>query len=337
MKVPVITVVGAGGWGTTLAKLLFEKGNMVKLYTPITDLAESIREFNENKDFLPGVILSEDMIVTSDPEYAFSHIELAVIAVPSRYLKGTIIKLKEFIKDDIYILSAVKGLFLCDDRLLTVTQFLKKLLPELKEFAALSGPNLAFEVARRIPTSTVVAAKSFEVARYIQSIFMTDYFRVYTGTDVTGVELGGALKNIVAIASGISDGLGYGSNTKSSLITRGLVEIIRLGTFLQANKETFSGLSGLGDLVATCTSQLSRNWQIGYRLGKGESISEIVNSMKMVAEGVTIVKDVYDFAKANSIMMPITEKVYNIIYGGLKCQDAVYQLMERAPKPEFPY
>ncbi len=264
-----VTVIGDGGWGTALALVLHRNNNAVRVWGPFSQYIEQVQRERENKTFLPGIPIPEDMTWTADIEQAVQGIDAAVIAIPSRYYRDVLTRFKPYLPDNIPLISVTKGLDKTSHHRMTETA--QELLPH-HPVVALSGPSHAEEVARGVPTAVVAACTDHPIAEYVQTLFNQPVFRVYTSTDIIGVELGGALKNVIAIAAGISDGIGFGDNTKAALITRGLAEMTRLGVALGAQPDTFSGLSGMGDLVVTCASKLSRNRSVGERLGRGERV-----------------------------------------------------------------
>lgn len=327
-----IGILGDGGWGTALAVLLAKKGYSVGLWGVFPEYLELIERKRENLKFLPGIKIPPLVKISKDKGWVIDNSSIIVIAIPSKYLRPT---LKEFTPFDFknkIILSVVKGIE--DDSHLRPSQVIEDVLGRVR-LAVLSGPSIAQEVARGIPTAVVIASSEIALAKKLQKIFSTETFRVYVCSDVIGVELGGALKNIIALACGISDGLGFGTNTKSALLNRGLVEMIRLGVNLGAKPETFWGLSGMGDLVTTCFSPYSRNRGVGERIGKGEKLKFILKEMEMVAEGVLTTRAVYNLAKKYKIEMPITEQVYKVLYANKSPHKAVKELMTRKLKPEF--
>jgi glycerol-3-phosphate dehydrogenase (NAD(P)+) len=327
-----ILIIGDGGWGTALA-LLLEKNNKakVKIWSAFPENAENFNKHRENTLFLPGVKIPETIRFITEPEKAVDEIDLAVFAVPSRFLSQVLPKFSKIIPHNAGLVSVIKGF---DPQY--ETRISETITREFTHHsvAVLSGPSHAEEVARGVPTAVVLASSDNSFARKMQTLFSTATFRIYTSSDVCGVELGGALKNIIAIAAGISDGLGFGDNTKAALLTRGLAEIIRLGVALDAEQSTFSGLSGIGDLVVTCTSRWSRNRSLGERIGKGENIKQIFSSTKQVAEGATTCLTARKIARKFSIPLPITEEVYSVIYENKKPMDAVSALLNRELKPE---
>ncbi len=325
-----IGVIGAGSWGTALAILLAQKGFSVTLWVRRTAYCEKIAAAGENIDYLPGISFPPLLQLTSNLKQAVSHKEIIVMSVPSHAVAETSRSIDVYINSKPIIVNTAKGLI--EGSLRRLSQVICDNLPLHQSqcrVAVLSGPNHAEEVSRFIPTASVVAAEEKLVAEQIQDIFMTPYFRVYTNPDVIGVELGGALKNIIAIAYGVCEGLGYGDNTKAALITRGLVEITRLGRAMGARSATFSGLTGVGDLFVTCTSRYSRNRYVGLMLGQGKKLKEITDSMLMVAEGIKTAKAALLLSMHYGIKMPITAEVCAIMFEGRKPEDAVKNLMQR--------
>jgi glycerol-3-phosphate dehydrogenase (NAD(P)+) len=329
-----IGVIGAGSWGTTLADLLAKKGHSVTLWAYEPELVDEMTTTGVNGMFLPGIRLSSRLAFTNSLEEAVAGKALLLFVVPSQVVRGVITRLLPAIPPDAVIVSASKGVEL--GTLKTVSQVYEELLPEAlyRRFAVLSGPSFAREVAQEMPTAVVAAAADEKIAAFVQKVFTTTLFRVYTNTDIVGVELGGAIKNVIALAAGISDGLGFGYNTRAALITRGLAEMTRLGRAMGARSETFAGLAGMGDLVLTCTGDLSRNRTVGMKLGQGMSLSAILGEMRMVAEGVKTTESARDLARRLGVDMPITEKVYSILYEEKTPRDAVVELMTRDLKAE---
>lgn len=326
-----ISVIGAGSWGTTLASLLAEKGYDVTLWAHEKELAENINEKNVNNIYLPDVVLPGALKATSSLVEAVAKARYVLSVVPTQFIRSVFNQVKHHIGDETVIISASKGIEI--DTLLTPSQILKEVLK--RPVSALSGPSFAEEVLKKLPTAVTLATEDKKTALLLQEIFNTDYFRVYTHDDIIGVEIGGALKNIIAIASGICDGLGLGYNARASLITRGLSEITRFGVSMNAREITFSGLSGIGDLVLTCTGPLSRNFTVGQKLGRGQKLSDIIGQTKTVAEGVTTTLSAYLLAQKLEMEMPITEQVYLALYKDKAPADAVRALMNRSLKPEF--
>ncbi len=324
------TVIGDGGWGTALAMVLHRNGHEVTVWGPFSEYIEEIRVSGKNKTYLPGVEIPASIHWTADREAAVKDADLIVFVVPSRFYKPVVESLKPYISENTLLLSATKGLDeQTYERMSEVAEHILQ-----RPVAVLSGPSHAEEVARGIPCAVAIAAVNHDVAEQIQQLFVNDSFRVYTLSDVIGVELGGALKNVIAVAAGIGDGMGFGDNTKAALMTRGIAEITRLGVALGAKPETFSGLSGIGDLMVTCMSRHSRNRGVGERLGKGETLEEIMASMKMVAEGIWNCQAAKELADRLGIPVPITEQVNAVVHEGKDPRQAVMDLMARAPKPE---
>ena len=325
------TVIGDGGWGTALALVLRENGHEVTLWGPFAETINEIREGGENVLYLPGVALPDDLTWTADRERAVEDSELVVLAVPTKYYREVVGTFRGLVPPNCLVVSVAKGL---DSRTHErMTQVAATLL-ELPTVAALSGPSHAEEVARRIPTAVVVAGTDAGQSHALQRCFANPRFRVYTSGDVVGVELGGALKNVIAIAVGVSDGLGFGDNTRAALITRGLAEMTRLGCALGAEHATFSGLSGMGDLIVTCTSGLSRNRSVGERIGRGETVAEVLGNMQQAVEGAWNCASARALAHNSGVEVPITEEVYGIIHEGRDPHDAVAALLARAVRPE---
>jgi glycerol-3-phosphate dehydrogenase (NAD(P)+) len=325
-----IAVIGAGSWGTTLANLLSNKGYDVTLWVYEKELAAEINKKRTNNLYLPGIILSENLIATNDLKKAVVNSRYILNAVPTQHIRSVFEIIKDMISFEAVIINASKGIEL--NTLLTPSMIIKEITD--RPIATLSGPSFAKEVSQKLPTAVTIASENKKIALLLQEIFNTEYFRVYTHDDIIGVEIGGALKNVIAIAAGICDGLGLGYNSRAALITRGLSEITRLGISMNAKEKTFSGLSGLGDLVLTCTTNLSRNYTVGYKLGKGQQLSEILNQPQ-VAEGVTTAKSAYELSKKFNIEMPITEQIYLTLYENKTPVQAVADLMHRSLKSEF--
>jgi glycerol-3-phosphate dehydrogenase (NAD(P)+) len=326
-----ISVIGAGGWGTTLSIILNERHNRVILFEYFKNYAEVLNKKRENIKFLKGIKIPDDILITNNLREAINESEVIVLAVPSHFMRSILLKIRKYNCNNKLFISVTKGIE--QKTLLTMSQIIKEII-KTEIIAVLSGPSIATEVARKVPTTVVVASKYMNIAEKVQNIFFTNYFRVYTSQDVTGVELGGALKNVIAIAAGILDGLKIGDNTKAGLITRGIAEIKRLGVKMGAKEETFSGLSGLGDLVVTCFSKYSRNRTVGEELGKGRKIQEILKNMEMVAEGVKTTLSAYNLSKKYKVEMPITTEIYNVIYKNKSIYESLADLMSRSPKSE---
>ena len=326
-----IAVIGDGGWGSALALVLHRNGHRVRVWGPFADYIARIREERENVKFLPGADLPPEIEWTADRSEAVDGADAAVLAVPSRFYREVVGSFAPHIPKSALVVSVTKGLDKDTGR--RMTEVAQDFLAH-GPVAALSGPSHAEEVARGIPTAVVIACADHDRAVALQKLFMNPAFRVYTSDDVVGVELGGALKNVIAIAAGASDGIGFGDNTKAALITRGLAEITRLGTALGAHPATFAGLSGMGDLVVTCASRYSRNRAVGERLGRGEKIEDILKSMEQVAEGVWTCSTALRLASEHQVDVPITEEVDAVICKGKDPRHAVQSLLSRDPKPE---
>ena len=327
-----IGVLGDGGWGTTLAIHLAKRGHDVRLWGAFPDYVEVLNKTRENKKFLPGILIPSNIKILPDINKACEGAELVLLAIPSQHMRSVLIKLKSktCIKKAI-VLSAAKGIETKTHK--RMSEVITELLGKVR-LAVLSGPSIAYEAAREIPTTLVISAANMGLAKKLQEIFITDKFRVYTSDDIVGVELGGSLKNIVAVAAGIGDGLGLGTNAKAAILTRGLAEITRLGIAMGAKHETFSGLTGIGDLVTTCISPHGRNRGFGEELGKGRKAKEILSKTEMVVEGVATAESAYELAKKYKVDMPITTQVYEVIYKDKDPKIAVHDLMTRAPKAE---
>ncbi|TRZ48930.1 NAD(P)-dependent glycerol-3-phosphate dehydrogenase [bacterium] len=327
-----IAVLGDGGWGTTLAILLSRKGFQLTLWGAFADYVAYLNRKRINTKFLPGVKIPGDIEVTHSLTKAISGKNLIIIASPSQYVRAVLKKVKQldYPQEAIY-LSVTKGIEVTS--LKRISEIIHEELGSVS-FAVLSGPTIAHEVAGGLPTTAVIASHDKQVRRRLQDIFMTERFRIYTNDDVIGVELGGSLKNIIAIACGISDGLGFGTNTKAGLLSRGLAEISRLGQAMGARLNTFNGLSGLGDLVTTCISPYSRNRFVGERIGKGKSLAQIKRNMQMIAEGVPTAKSAYKLSLKYKVEMPIAREVYNVLYKNKSPQKVVRDLMTRQKKEE---
>lgn len=328
-----IGVVGAGAWGTALGVLLARKGHDVTLWSHDPDVAAQVTREGRSS-YLPDVAIPSGLTVVADLSTAVRDSDLVLSVTPSQFVREIMERAGPAIPQDAFIVSASKGIEL--GSLKRMDEVLTDVLPGglMERFAVLSGPSFADEVAAEMPTAVVVAGRSVEVATAVRDVFQTRYFRVYTNTDVTGVELAGAVKNVIALASGVAAGLGFGHNTTAALITRGLAEVTRLGVALGARRETFYGLAGMGDLVLTCTGSLSRNRTVGYRLGQGDALADILADMSSVAEGVRNSEAVRALAARHHVEMPITEEVYAIVHRGRDPAEALASLMERDPKPE---
>ena len=329
-----ITVIGAGSWGTAIAFVLAENGHDCLLWARRSEQSEEITDKHTNHAYLPGIVLPENLQATSHLEEAVKHGETVIIAVPTKAIREICGEINEMDIDAKIIVHVSKGIE--PDSLKRISEMIdEELAPSKKKaIVVLSGPSHAEEVVLRHPTTVTAASVDLEAARKVQDLFMNNYFRVYTNNDVIGVEIGAALKNVIALAAGISDGLGYGDNAKAALITRGLAEISRLGAKMGAHPLTFSGLTGLGDLIVTCTSVHSRNWKAGNMLGKGNSLEEVVAGMGMVIEGVRTAKAAHQLAAQHNVSMPLTEALYSILFNDVPPKEAVDQLMNRMKKQE---
>ena len=330
-----IAVVGTGSWGTTLAVMLAKAGHEATLWARTPQEAETLRSSRENKRFLPHVILPDNLGVTASLEEALDSCEMLLLVVPAQRMRENVRQVRPFLQRQTIILSAAKGLEL--ESALRMSEVIAEELPsEFEErICVLSGPNLSREILEGLPTGTVIASRSESVAEFAQDIVMMPLFRVYTHHDVIGVELGGALKNIIALGAGAADQLGYGENAKAIFMTRGLAEITRLGVAAGANPLTFAGLAGIGDLVCTCASRDSRNHYVGVELARGRSLEDVEREMNMVAEGVNTTKAAVKLAERYGVEMPITEQIYQVLFEGKNIQQAIRDMMLRGPKREF--
>ncbi|MDD3204806.1 MAG: NAD(P)H-dependent glycerol-3-phosphate dehydrogenase [Lachnospiraceae bacterium] len=326
-----IGIIGAGSWGIALSVLLHNNGHEITVWSIIQDEVDMLARDREHKDKLPGVKLADDMIFTSDLAAACKDKDILVLAVPSPFTRSTSHMLKDIVKPGQIIVNVAKGVE--ENTLMTLSQIIEQEVPQA-DVAVLSGPSHAEEVGRGIPTTIVVGARTQKTAEYIQNVFMCDVFRVYISPDVLGIELGAALKNVVALAAGIADGLGYGDNTKAALITRGIAEIARLGVAMGGKFETFCGLSGIGDLIVTCASIHSRNRRAGILIGKGATMDEAMKEVKMVVEGVYSAKAAMGLAQKYNIQLPIIEQVNEVLFDGKPASEAVKDLMIRDKKLE---
>jgi glycerol-3-phosphate dehydrogenase (NAD(P)+) len=330
-----IGVVGAGSWGTALTDLLANKGYPIDLWAYEPEVVEQIAADRENKFFLPGFKLSDNITASNDLQKVVSGKDLVLIVVPSHVMRETIRQISGRVSADTIVVSASKGIE--NKTHLSMSGVIKEMLPEITDsrLAVISGPSFAKEVVKKYPTVVTVASKNSDTADCVQKIFATPYFRVYSSDDMLGAELGGSVKNVIAIAAGVIDGLGLGLNTRAALITRGMTEIRRLGLKLGANPRTFTGLAGFGDLVLTCTGALSRNHSVGKQIGEGKKLDEILNDMRMVAEGVKTAKSVYNLSRKLGVEMPISHETYRILYEDVPPKEAVYRLMTRDLRKEL--
>ncbi len=330
-----IAVIGAGSWGTALAQMLASQGFPVHLWALEPEVAQAIAKQRENTIFLKGIPLSENVFPTNDLEEALSGKPLVLSVVPSQWVRETAEKMSPFISPSAIVVSCTKGIEV--GTRVTMTAILREKLTSIdpKNVCVLSGPSFAREVAQGLPTVVTVAAASREVSGLVQQVFHAPTFRVYTNDDVIGVEVAGAVKNVMAIAAGICDGLNLGANARAAMITRGLTEIRRLGKALGANPRTFTGLAGVGDLLLTCTTAQSRNFTVGFKIGQGQKLADILADMRMVAEGVRNAKSVYNLSRQSAVDMPIVAETYRILYEDLNPARALANLMTRKLKNEL--
>ena len=324
-------VLGAGSWGTALSILLHDNGHQVTVWSIDEEEVKMLREKREHLTKLPGVKIPGDMVITGDMEAAVRGKDFLVLAVPSVFTRGTAAKMKPFVSEGQIIVDVAKGIE--ESTLKTLSQQISEEIPQA-DVAVLSGPSHAEEVGRRMPTTCVIGARSKKTAEYLQSRFISKVFRVYTSPDILGIELGGALKNVIALAAGIADGLGYGDNTKAALITRGIAEIARLGVKMGGKIESFTGLAGIGDLIVTCASVHSRNRRAGYLIGQGRTMQEAMDEVNMVVEGVYSAKAAASLAKKYEVSMPIVEEVNRVLFDGKDPAQAVDDLMMRESRSE---
>lgn len=324
-------VLGAGSWGTALSVLLCDNGHQVTTWSIDENEVRMLNEKREHVTKLPGVKLPDQLIVTNNLEEAVRGKDFLVLAVPSPFTRSTATKMCPYVADGQIIVDVAKGIE--ESTLMTLSQQIRQEIPQA-DVAVLSGPSHAEEVGRRLPTTCVIGAKTRKTAEYLQSMFISKVFRVYTSPDILGIELGGSLKNVIALAAGIADGLGYGDNTKAALITRGIAEIARLGVKMGGKIESFTGLTGIGDLIVTCASVHSRNRKVGYLIGQGKSVREAMDEVKMVVEGVYSAKAAAKLAEKYQVSMPIVEEVNRVLFEGKDPAEAVDDLMQRESKSE---
>ncbi|HDQ00476.1 MAG TPA: NAD(P)H-dependent glycerol-3-phosphate dehydrogenase [bacterium] len=330
-----IGVLGAGSWGMALALVLDYNQHRVAIWEYRTEAAKKLSRDRDAGEFLPDISLPNTILVENNLEAACQGKEVLIVAVPSHVVRSVAEKLNDIsLNSEIVIVNVAKGIE--NQSLMRMSEVLNASISQLstEHIVTLSGPSHAEEVSRKIPTAIVAASVNIERAELIQKIFMNEFFRVYTNQDIVGVELGGALKNIIALAAGICDGAGFGDNTKAALQPRGLVEIVRLGTAMGAQPITFAGLSGMGDLIVTCMSKHSRNRYVGEQIGKGRPLDDILNEMVMVAEGVKTTQSAFELSQKYRVEMPITEQVYQVLFENKRPVDALYELMQRGPKQE---
>jgi glycerol-3-phosphate dehydrogenase (NAD(P)+) len=328
-----ISIIGAGSWGTALALHLAGKFRQISLWVYEEDLCEIMTQSRENTWFLPGHSLPDNIQPTSSLQTAIQGQSIILLVVPTHVIRQTLSQIKPFLSENCLLVCASKGIE--NDSLFTTHQIFQDILDINYSMASISGPTFAKEVASGVPSALVASATTLEIANQVQEFFTTEKMKVFTNTDVIGAEIGGALKNVIAIATGICDGLDLGFNTRAALVTRGLVEISRIGTELGARPETFYGLTGLGDLVLTCTGDLSRNRQLGIQLGKGKSLQEITESMKMVAEGVLTVRSAYSLIKKFNVQAAIMEETYRVLHENKSPEQALKDLMKVETSTEF--
>ncbi|MGD6815743.1 NAD(P)H-dependent glycerol-3-phosphate dehydrogenase [Metabacillus sp. 113a] len=330
-----IAVLGAGSWGTALALVLADNGHDVRLWSHRGELAEEINTTRKNSKYLPGISLPEGINGYSNLLEALNDADIIVAAVPAKAIREVLAEAKKVISRPVTVVHVCKGIE--PDSLKRISEIISEELPPevLKSLVVLSGPSHAEEVSLRHPTTVTSSSDDLKAAEYVQELFMNQHFRVYTNPDVIGVEIGGALKNVIALAAGITDGLGYGDNAKAALITRGLAEIARLGSVMGGNPLTFSGLTGIGDLIVTCTSVHSRNWRAGNMLGKGHALEEVLDSMGMVVEGVRTTKAAHQLAQKFQVKMPIAEALYGVLFNDQSPKEAVDSLMGRGRTHEM--
>ena len=326
-----VGVLGAGSWGTALSVLLHDNGHHVTIWSIDANEVKMLDEKREHELKLPGVKLAEDMVITGNMEEAIRGKDFLVLAVPSPFTRATARSMKPYVAEGQIIVDVAKGIE--ESTLMTLSQQIEEEIPQA-DVAVLSGPSHAEEVGRRLPTTCVIGAKTQKTAEYLQSMFISRVFRVYTSPDILGIELGGSLKNVIALAAGIADGLGYGDNTKAALITRGIAEISRLGVKMGGKIESFTGLTGIGDLIVTCASVHSRNRKAGYLIGKGLTMEEAMNEVKMVVEGVYSAKAAAKLTEKYEVSMPIVEEVNKVLFEGKSPAQAVDDLMQRESRSE---
>jgi glycerol-3-phosphate dehydrogenase (NAD(P)+) len=330
-----VAVIGAGSWGTALSIVLADNGCQVALYSRRDEQVYEINELRTNTKYLPHVKLPDGIMASSSLAKVLDNAQYVLIVLPTAAIRETLREMNNYIQARPLFIHSAKGLE--PDTHKRISEMIAEEVPSEKRrgILVLSGPSHAEEVSRRAPTTVAVAGENLKQAEEVQNLFFNRYFRVYTNSDVLGVELGGALKNIIALGAGLSDGLGFGDNAKAALMTRGLAEITRLGVDLGAHPLTFSGLTGLGDLIVTCTSRHSRNWRCGYALGKGEPLHQVLSNMGMVVEGVDTTKAAFQIAQTRNVEMPITQELYQVLFKGKSPFKAVNDLMQRDRRHEW--
>lgn len=325
-----VSVLGSGSWGTAMAMCLANNGHNILLWSRNVETTEELKRTHTNNKYLPGIVLPENIEYTSDI-LACAEADVIIVATPSHTVRQVSKQISPFVKDGQIIVSISKGFD--EEKYNRLSQVIQEEIPNCK-VVVMSGPSHAEEVVKKLPTTNVVACKDIETAKYVQGIFMSEHFRIYTTDDIVGVELGGSLKNVIALCAGISDGLGYGDNTKAALMTRGMAEVIRLGLAMGAKYETFTGLSGIGDLIVTCTSMHSRNRRAGILIGQGKTPKEAQEEVNMVVEGVKTAKAVKYLSDKWNVEMPICQVAYEIIFEGMPVKESVSVLMNRAMRSE---
>lgn len=330
-----VAVIGAGSWGSALAMVLADNGHEVRLWGNRIEQIEEINTKHTNTRYLPEVVLPSSIIGYHSLAQALDGVENILLVVPTKAIREVLRKMKGLLSYPVTMIHASKGIE--PDTLKRISEMIEEEIPAdlLRDVVVLSGPSHAEEVALRYPTTITAASKNMKAAEMVQDLFMNQYFRVYTNPDIIGVELGGALKNIIALAAGMTDGMGFGDNAKAALMTRGLTEIARLGRKMGANPLTFAGLAGMGDLIVTCTSVHSRNWRAGNMLGKGHSLDDVLDSMGMVVEGVRTTKAAHQLAKTMNVEMPITSELNDVLFHNKDVKEAVHSLMGRVRKHEM--
>jgi len=326
-----ISVIGDGGWGTTLSILLSGKGHHITLWGAFPEYVETVKAKRVNTKFLPGVKIPHEVNITSSLNEAVEDRDMIVLAIPAQYMRSVLTRLTPYKLSGKVFVSVTKGIE--NKTLKRMSEIARELLGRI-EICVLSGPSIAHEVLQGSPATLVASSGDLALAKEVQDVFITDRFRVYTNNDIIGVELGGSLKNIIAIAAGISDSLGFGTNAKAALLTRGLIEMARLGVAMGAKKDTFYGLSGLGDLTTTCISKYSRNHHFGEQIGKGRSLKEALKETEMVVEGVATTESAYELAKKHKVEMPIISEIYKVLYENKDPKKGVHDLMTRSPREE---
>ncbi len=335
MATKTAAVIGAGSWGTALAaRVLSHNFSSVTLWSRGEDLAQAINQQRENRKYLPGVQIPTHVIATSSLAEAIREKELLVFAIPSAHLREVLRKVAPLLDEPVDIVNTAKGFE--PTTLQRLSEVIKEEIgPNARTVAVLSGPNHAEEVGQDMPSASVISSSDLDAAMRLQDAFFTPNFRVYTNHDMVGVELGGALKNIIALAAGVADGMGFGDNTKAMLITRGLGEMVRLGVRMGADPRTFAGLSGIGDLIATCTSRHSRNWNAGFKIGQGQTLQEVAGGTHMVIEGAFATEATYKISKKMGVEMPLTEALYRVLFAGRDPRATLVEMMNRVRKHEY--